>query len=55
LEINGTNKVLQKWIQIYSVNEADFSALPVWAQDILLEDIKTALQNRIVVIQRAST
>ena len=43
-----------KWIQVFDDVKSQISGLPDWAQGILMEDISTALQNRINVMHEAN-
>jgi hypothetical protein len=49
---NINDKTQQKWMNIWSSFKEQFSVLPSYAQDILFDDINTAVQNRLVVMQR---
>ena len=42
-----------KWLKIWSKVEARFAVLPEWAQDLLLDDITTAIQSRIAIMYGA--
>ena len=41
-----------KWMQLWYAFKDEIEKLPKWAQRILFDDIKTAVQNRIAVIQK---
>jgi hypothetical protein len=43
-----------KWLQVFDEVKLQFMELPVWTQEIIIEDMSTALQNRITVMQRAN-
>jgi hypothetical protein len=43
----------QQWLQTWKEFEQDFSELPDWTQKIIIQDIKTALENRITAMKRA--
>jgi hypothetical protein len=43
-----------KWIQVFDDVKSQIMVLPDWAQGILMEDISTALQNRIDVMHEAN-
>ncbi len=43
----------KKWMQMWEEFEQQFAELPKWAQEILLQDIGTAVQSRISVMLRA--
>jgi len=43
-----------KWIQVFDEVESQIMGLPDWAQGILMEDISSALQNRIIVMHQAN-
>jgi hypothetical protein len=42
-----------KWIQVFDDVKSQIIGLPDWAQGILMEDIRSALQNRIIVMHEA--
>jgi hypothetical protein len=42
-----------KWMHIWNKVEQRFKDLPEWAQDILLKDISSAVENRVAVMQKA--
>ncbi len=44
-------KTRRKWMQIWLSVEKQFSALPTWVQDTILEDITTAVENRVAVMR----
>jgi len=50
---NINDKTQQEWMNIWSSFKDQFSVLPSYAQEILFDDINTAVQNRLVVLQRA--
>jgi hypothetical protein len=43
-----------KWIQTFDEAKNQIMNLPDWAQGILIEDITTALQNRIIIMNNAN-
>jgi hypothetical protein len=43
-----------KWIHVFDEVKVQFINLPVWAQEILIDDISAALQNRLLVMQKAN-
>jgi hypothetical protein len=43
-----------KWTQVFDDVKSQIMVLPDWAQGILMEDISTALQNRINVMHEAN-
>jgi hypothetical protein len=43
-----------KWLQVFDEVKPQFMELPVWTQEIIIEDMSTALQNRITVMQKAN-
>jgi nitrogen fixation-related uncharacterized protein len=49
----AADKSQQKWMHLWSMFKEQFSDLPKWAQDILFEDINTAVQNRLKIMKRA--
>ncbi len=42
----------KQWMQMWCTVEGQFANLPAWAQNVLFDDITTAVQNRIAVMQR---
>jgi hypothetical protein len=42
-----------QWMQVFDEVKMQIMGLPDWAQGILMEDISSALQNRIVVMHEA--
>jgi hypothetical protein len=42
-----------KWIQVFDDVKSQISGLPDWAQGILMEDIRSALESRIKVMNEA--
>ena len=42
----------KKWVQMWCTVEDQVVNLPAWAQSILLDDINTAVQNRLAVMQK---
>jgi hypothetical protein len=43
-----------KWLQVFDEIKLQFMELPIWTQEIILEDMSTALQNRITVMKKAN-
>jgi len=43
-----------KWIQTFDEAKNQIMDLPDWAQGILIEDISTALQSRIIIMNNAN-
>lgn len=43
-----------KWVEMWSEFETEFTGLPQWAQEITLQDISTAVQSRLAVMQKAA-
>jgi hypothetical protein len=43
-----------KWIQAFDEAKNQINALPDWAQGILIDDITTALQSRIIIMNNAN-
>ncbi len=43
-----------KWIQVFDDAKNQIMDLPNWAQGILIEDLTTALQNRITIMDNAN-
>lgn len=43
-----------KWIQVFDEAKNQIMNLPDWAQGILIEDITTALQSRITIMNNAN-
>ena len=43
-----------KWIQAFDETQNQIMDLPDWAQGILIEDLTTALQNRIIIMNKAN-
>ena len=43
-----------KWIQAFDEAQNQIMDLPDWAQGILIEDLTTALQNRIIIMNKAN-
>jgi hypothetical protein len=43
-----------KWIQAFDEAKNQIMDLPDWAQGILIEDITTALQSRIIIMNNAN-
>jgi hypothetical protein len=43
-----------KWLQVFDEVKLRFMELPVWTQEIIMEDMSTALQNRIKVMKKAN-
>jgi hypothetical protein len=46
--------LFKKWVDMWSQFETEFTGLPKWAQEITLQDIGTAVQSRLVVMQKAA-
>ncbi len=46
--------LFKKWVDMWSEFETEFTVLPKWAQEITLQDIGTAVQSRIAVMQKAA-
>ncbi len=42
----------KQWMQMWHTVETQFVNLPAWAQSVLFDDINTAVQNRIAVMQK---
>jgi hypothetical protein len=42
----------QKWMHIWLRFEKQIMDLPMWAQETLLNDIQTTVQNRVLVMQK---
>ncbi|MCW4025744.1 MAG: hypothetical protein NWF01_12060 [Candidatus Bathyarchaeota archaeon] len=53
MENEPNKKIRAKWMQIWLCFQQQIATLPPWAQDTLLDDINTAVQSRIVVLQKA--
>lgn len=47
--------LFKKWVDMWKEFENEFTGLPMWAQEITLQDIDTAVQSRIAVMQKVST
>ena len=43
-----------KWMQLWNAFKDELEKLPVWAQRILYDDLKTAVQNRITVMHKTA-
>jgi hypothetical protein len=43
-----------QWMQVFDEVKMQIMELPDWAQGILMEDISSALQNRIIVMHEAN-
>ena len=58
MEKNGTqgkeqhDALRKQWMQMWCTVEGQFANLPTWAQSVLFDDINTAVQNRIAVMQK---
>jgi hypothetical protein len=53
MENNANDEIRVKWMKIWSYFQEQIATLPLWAQDILIDDINTAVQSRIAVLQKA--
>jgi hypothetical protein len=51
---DNQSAMVGKWINVFDEVKVQFINLPVWAQEILIDDISAALQNRLLVMQKAN-
>jgi hypothetical protein len=49
-QANVKGEERQKWMQMWDSVEEQFTSLPIWVQNMLFDDITTAIQNRIAVM-----
>jgi hypothetical protein len=52
MENYGQEAVMRKkWLEIWQTIAVEVLKLPTWMQDIVLDDINTAIKNRVTVME----